>query len=190
MTYIYALLDPRTERVRYVGKSENLTRRLREHLADTSPCHRVHWLRQLSELNLLPTLVVLEQCSELNWQLRERDWIAFYRSIGEPLTNGTDGGEGGMWPTHAAKLGVEASRRLKTGFFDPTKKAQYASAAVNRVNRTSVFSHRIQSIGGKAGSRVTNSQKVQCECGMESTPGPIRIHQRATGHGQPTYEDV
>jgi hypothetical protein len=32
------------------------------------------------------------------------------------------------------------------------------------------------------GGRVTNLQRVACECGRVSTPGPMGNHFKATGH--------
>jgi hypothetical protein len=97
-TIVYGLADPRTGQVRYVGKTvKSLETRVREHLQDSryQHNHRSHWLRKLSLLELAPTSFILEVVPPtIRWQEREQWWIAFYRAIGLPLVNGTDGGEG------------------------------------------------------------------------------------------------
>lgn len=93
MTKIYGLTDPRTGDVRYIGKSDDPSHRLRSHLADKSRCHRVHWLNSLRELGIRPGIVILEVIAD-DWQEAERRWIAQYRADGFDLVNDTDGGDG------------------------------------------------------------------------------------------------
>lgn len=128
MKYIYALADPRTENVRYVGKARNPQVRLSNHLAranGTQSRHVSRWLKSLKDLGLRPILIILEEIpDDQDWQARERYWIAFYReaakSQGTDLTNYTDGGDGGatrhghkMSPEHKANLARLTSQRLK-----------------------------------------------------------------------------
>jgi len=94
MNYIYALIDPITKQPRYVGKTDNLSRRLATHLKDRSHCHRAHWIQSLLSQGLKPTLLVIESIpSDQGWQERERFWISHYRNLGCTLTNNTDGGD-------------------------------------------------------------------------------------------------
>jgi group I intron endonuclease len=92
-TKIYGLLDPRTNEVRYVGKTiQTLEARLRKHISDKpkSNTYRFNWINQLKELNLKPTILILELCDEKDWVEREKYWISYF----ENLTNLTTGGEG------------------------------------------------------------------------------------------------
>lgn len=100
-TFIYTLIDPITNEVRYVGKSDNPWYRLYKgnkihiaHLKDNSNTHKVKWLNNLKNNNLVPILQILEECNKSEWQKREIEWINFYKSIGSKLTNSTDGGKG------------------------------------------------------------------------------------------------
>jgi hypothetical protein len=121
-TYIYALCDPETGEVRYIGKSVRPWHRLRQHsLYDH--VHKGHrsrrsaWLRHLALKNVWPTFTVLEVCTEAsrNWEAAERDWIEFYKSIGADLVNATNGGESGP-------QSIEAIKRMSD-----TKKERYKS---------------------------------------------------------------
>lgn len=105
---IYALIDPRTDQPRYIGKTMRTAhRRLRRHLSrcylDQADTHKNRWLRQLLAAGLEPRIVVMEQCataSEL--AAAERRHIAEQRAAGARLTNLTPGGDGGSGP-HTAE---------------------------------------------------------------------------------------
>lgn len=93
-TFIYALADPRTGRVRYVGKANDPEQRLAQHRhGDGRNGHKNNWIRQLRRAGLCPVLHILQECAD-DWADRERYWIAYHRAAGEPLTNLTEGGEG------------------------------------------------------------------------------------------------
>jgi len=97
---VYALLDPLTKEVRYIGKSMRGLERARSHfrpsvLSQPKRTHLLNWLRKLQKQNFVPEVVILEHCHD-DEQLSERErwWIAFARGWGCRLTNVTDGGEG------------------------------------------------------------------------------------------------
>ena len=94
--FIYGLRDPRTEEIRYVGKSIRPQERLTNHMNEPpSSCHRSHWIQELKAMGLRPALVLLERVDGAwSWQESERRWIAYGRAQGWPLTNNTDGGDG------------------------------------------------------------------------------------------------
>jgi hypothetical protein len=94
-TAIYALIDPRTGLIRYVGKANDPKRRLADHLRDTRDCHRVRWIQALVRDNLQPELTILEIVADAHWQTAEQRWIETLRAQGIPLTNATDGGDCG-----------------------------------------------------------------------------------------------
>lgn len=83
---LYALLDPRDGRVRYVGKTRRtLAARLTAHLAyvrryrDTTP--RCAWLRELAALGLRPWIVGLREVEAVGADLAERALIAAYPDL-------------------------------------------------------------------------------------------------------------
>jgi len=98
---VYAFSDPRTNEVRYIGKTAgSLHRRVKRHLAANSlkePTHKNNWLRNLLTTGTRPVIDVLETCAAAEDLLEaERFHIAYWRAIGARLTNGTDGGDGLM----------------------------------------------------------------------------------------------
>lgn len=94
MTVIYALKDPDTGDVRYIGKANDLKARIRVHRweakSSTLQTRKVRWLRSLDGD---PIVKVLEVCTTENWAERERFWIKRFRRGGARLTNIADGGQ-------------------------------------------------------------------------------------------------
>lgn len=89
--YIYALLDPCTNIIRYVGKSISPNKRYYQHLHPKGFTHKDNWIRKLISNDLKPIIKILEECTEDNWEERECFWISSF----ENLTNSTDGGQDG-----------------------------------------------------------------------------------------------
>lgn len=57
--YVYALIDPTDQKIKYIGQSTNPELRFRTHLNKPSPLMR-KWIKSLVEQNLQPTLNILE----------------------------------------------------------------------------------------------------------------------------------
>lgn len=96
---VYALLDPRTSEVRYIGYTKNrITDRLRGHVGNCKvSTYKSNWIKQLKALGLRPKSRALCILSSEKEALRiEVAVIALYRSRGVRLTNSTDGGEGSV----------------------------------------------------------------------------------------------
>jgi len=109
--YIYGLVDPETNDIRYVGKTTKLRARVCGHLNDKSRCHRASWIQGLKAKGLEPRVVVLEEIEGAwPWQEAERYWIAHAKRQGWPLTNGTSGGDG------VRDLSAEGLARIRTAW--------------------------------------------------------------------------
>jgi hypothetical protein len=99
-TFIYGLVDPRTQELRYVGKTVlNPVRRVMVHSwrARTAPHkrHSMAWLLSLEKAGFAPDVFIIEEVPpDDDWIEAEQFWIAYFRMIGADLCNHTSGGEG------------------------------------------------------------------------------------------------
>lgn len=91
-TFIYGLKDPNTNKIRYVGKSDNPKDRYKQHISDTTNSYKVNWINQLKQAGTLPVLVILEEVPYSQWEYKERSWIAKGLQEGWGLTNIQMGG--------------------------------------------------------------------------------------------------
>lgn len=75
--FIYALIDPVTDRVFYVGRSNNPGRRYIEHFNGAQSEHTDKAKRIKQMINYLhwPYMIILEECDKANVNARERFWI-------------------------------------------------------------------------------------------------------------------
>jgi plasmid maintenance system antidote protein VapI len=128
---IYALADPRTGEVRYIGKAVDPVRRLQQHLTPFQlsryKSKKNSWIKSLLDAGVTPTLHVLELVDYQAANEAEIRWIAKALGMGARLTNGTAGGDGGAITDPDAKARVRAAHvGRKTS--DATKKKMSISA--------------------------------------------------------------
>lgn len=112
---IYKLIDPRSNEIRYVGKTKKtLRKRLYEHLTKRNlipKTHKNNWVKQLLNEGFKPIIEIVEVVNELNWKEREMYHIKKLKTDGIKLTNTTDGGDGAL----GTKQSEESIRKaLKT----------------------------------------------------------------------------
>ena len=105
--FIYSLSDPINSEVRYVGKTTNMKKRLRDHLRDRRNNYKTSWISSLLNDGKLPIIESLEEvegADESVWQEAERFWITSLRFLGCRLVNLVDGGIGGINPSAETRL--------------------------------------------------------------------------------------
>lgn len=104
-TFIYALCEPRTRTVRYIGKTGNLKKRLRNHLCSKEKTHLGYWIRGVVARGEKPEMIVLRKV-EGDGSDTEIRYIRVSRRLGIRLVNSTDGGDGvTMTPEIRRKIG-------------------------------------------------------------------------------------
>lgn len=130
---IYALVDPKDGRIRYIGKTRyTLAKRLAEHCQDRRMRHnrhKINWIRLLESEGMRPLIRLLEECQESDWQEREKFWIALHRAT---VTNVTDGGNGSSEIRNRVLLGPQReqiSATLKEYYRENTEARQRCGAA-------------------------------------------------------------
>lgn len=123
-TLLYALVDPRDNQWRYIGKTSlELKVRLAGHIrkAKLRRNHRERWLMSLHDAGVVPLCEELD-CVVGSGASEERQLIAFANLMGMRLVNATAGGEGALGYRHTAatkaklrlmRLGTSASGETK-----------------------------------------------------------------------------
>lgn len=132
--FIYGLIDPRTNELRYVGQTkQSLSRRCNGHICDSrrGRTHCATWIRCLLAQNLKPEIFLIEEMNSENWDEAERFWISYFRFVGCDLTNHREGGGCNytLTPEHRAKLSAAAKVRV----FSPETRAKLSAARKRRV---------------------------------------------------------
>jgi len=96
--YIYALICPLTEQIRYVGKTVDIKNRIRYHFNPNHTDHNTHkknWINKLKNQNLKPEVLILDtiECLNNEWEIYEKYWISQCKSWGFNLLNYSQGGD-------------------------------------------------------------------------------------------------
>jgi len=109
--FIYGLIDPTTNQLRYIGKSLNPKVRLRRHIADINlhDSHKDRWLKKLIKNNFKPELIIVDEVLPNEWQFWEIHYIEYFKFIGCSLTNSTIGGD--QPPSTKGRPHTEESRK-------------------------------------------------------------------------------
>lgn len=92
--FIYCLKHPQTNEIRYIGKANNVRKRLLSHLVDskTRKTPIYFWINKLKSEGLKPIIEVLVETDSENWQRFEIETISQFKKAGYRLLNLADGG--------------------------------------------------------------------------------------------------
>jgi|ERR1035437_98977 group I intron endonuclease len=114
---IYTLSDPDTNLVRYVGVSENVDRRFKEHMTEKRHnTYRLNWINKLKRSNKEPIMEIIEDNLTMNAAFElEIHYIKLFKSLGAKLTNLTIGGEAPMMNKKHTDLTKEKMSEDRTG---------------------------------------------------------------------------
>lgn len=89
VTFIYILICPIDDQIKYVGKSNNPDKRLKDHLLDfrCMDLHKATWIKKLRQQKLKPILVVIDEVTWDDWKYWEHWWCQYFKSLGFTLFN-------------------------------------------------------------------------------------------------------
>jgi group I intron endonuclease len=88
-TFIYALCEPGTRIIRYIGKVNDIKKRLKSHSEDSVRynTHRAIWMRKILASGLKPEALILKSVPMKEWQEWEMSYIRNARMLGFDLVN-------------------------------------------------------------------------------------------------------
>jgi len=93
--FIYGLTDNLTNQVRYIGKTVNISRRLRKHISERflHNSYKDRWIRKVIDNGGRIDIFIIDVVNKEEWIFWEQHYISYFRYIGANLTNGTIGGD-------------------------------------------------------------------------------------------------
>lgn len=76
-------MHPITKEIRYIGKTGNIKNRYNSHLSSSKrlKTHLGAWIKSLLIKNLIPEIIILEECTKDNWQEKEIYHISQYSNL-------------------------------------------------------------------------------------------------------------
>ena len=145
---IYGLVDPYSKHLRYVGKSQKGLKRPLQHFKPALlkvNTHKNHWIKQLLSQGSTPQIVIIQSFEDADiLNTAEIHWIAYFKSMGCPLTNLTEGGDGtrGYVFTEEVKQRMSAS---SLGFPKSVEHAANISAGKKGVPKSNEYLEKVRS---------------------------------------------
>lgn len=119
---IYALIDPRDNKIKYIGLTTTGFSRIATHYnaKKKENTRKVNWVNKLKSLNLCFTVEYLQYCNSVEeLKTAEKYWIKYYKSIGVDLLNHTEGGEDIFIPIYTDEQRKLHSEKVKKGMKAP-----------------------------------------------------------------------
>lgn len=159
-TFIYALCEPGTRTIRYIGKSSNLERRLREHvlISPNYDSHLGHWVNKLLDQKLEPAMIFLKEVPETEWEDWERCYIRNAKMLGFKLVNGTEGGEGITFtPEIRKKISVALTGKIAS---DETRLKQSLARTGKKMSAEAGIKKGISQLGQKQANSTSKHRGV------------------------------
>jgi len=152
-TYIYILIDPLTNQIRYIGKANNPKERYKNHKnrCRDKNTHKRNWMNKLRLKGLYPEIEIIDRVLTSEWHYWEKFWIAYYRFLGCSLVNYTSGGDG-------LTFGNQTS--FKKGQVSWNKGKQFSEGTKQKI--------RLAHIGMKASDETKT--KMSLKNSMENNP--------------------
>lgn len=95
--FIYALVDPRNNEIKYIGATKEGENRYKRHLRESylkKSTLKNNWIKSLRKNGLKPKFEILEYCNLQNLGETEEFYIRYFKYIGFKLLNHENGGYG------------------------------------------------------------------------------------------------
>ncbi len=187
---IYALCCPSSGEARYVGKTIDTKTRLRAHMSEKMNSYKKNWITSLAKKNLLPvfkSLEVILDSNDLDWQERERWWIAKMREDGHRLTNLEDGGVGGKILHEETKTKISLANKGRK----PSPQTVEASVAARKGKKMSQETRDKMSKshkGVKPSPQTLAASVLACKGKRMSQEAKDHLSRIKTGTKRPEHE--
>ena len=172
---IYILTDPRNGDIRYVGKTCRPRARFSDHCNARNQRGRcLNWERTLQRLGLTCGIIIVSSGLTAEDAITsERRWITLGRTLGWPLTNLTDGGEGASGYRHP----LEAREKFR-------------AARLGKKLSPETIARRTASVLGSKRSEETRARMREAQRGHKPTEQCLILSRNANLGSKHTSEHV
>jgi hypothetical protein len=158
--FIYALCDPDTGEIRYVGKANDVVVRYGKHLKDKEDTYKARWIRKLTANGKKPMLEILESVEMEGWQEAEKFWIRYFRFLGMELVNTAEGGMGAIIVSDEVKARkAESIRKFWLNPENKQKRSLISKAALSDPEVRKKMSDGIRASKGSPEARELISKR-------------------------------
>lgn len=154
---IYTLSDPRTNLVRYVGKTTNINKRFIKHINESkksTSSHKKAWIRGLLNVGLKPIINIIDKVGKDEWEFWETYWISQFKTWGFNLTNTCDGGEG-------VSIGNIPWNKGTKGIMKPNKTTFKKGNEIGKETRIKIGEHLSVKTQFKKGDKPHNTTPIK-----------------------------
>lgn len=115
--YIYGLVDPRTDEIKYIGKSREVHKRLYRHINDTVDNKKTRWISELKAEGLRPIAEKFDEVPSDEWEFWESYYISLFKSWGFDLTNQNEAKIGAKHTEESKKRMSELKKKNPTRYW-------------------------------------------------------------------------
>lgn len=178
-SFIYVLSDPRTNHVRYVGKTFNLKDRFSQHIClkilERNNTKNTAWIKSLLNLGLKPIMEVIEEFDAddvSGWEEAEKFWIKTLRFCGCDLNNLEPGGISGKTHSDETRLKISKSR---VGFRH-TEETKARIRASSKARMTESEKEHLRQVNLASGFRHTEETKQRIAASKIGKKRPAHVN--------------
>lgn len=186
---IYVLIDPITFEIRYVGKTvKTLSTRMGNHTyyALHPLTYRDRWHGKLLRRGYSPEICLVQEVLEPHWIEAERYWIQYFRSIGCPLTNSTEGGDGATGHVKSAETRAKMSKTMTGRKHSPETRAKLSASHKGIKQTPQAIEKRVAPLRGKKRPPEIGAKISAAKMGHEvSAEARAKISAAHTGRSNP-----
>ena len=185
-TFIYSLTCPISGEIKYIGKADDIKRRLRQHTYQSkySNSEKNIWITELLSEGLNPIIDVLDEVSYSDWGYWEDYWISQSKIWGFELLNKMNGGHG--HGKHHPET-IEKIRESQSG----KNNAMYGKKTKGHTGRVFSEEHKkniSQSKKGKvAHSKLTKDDAINIKSLLSEGVSPYKIAKQYKVNHQTIY---
>lgn len=184
MAKVYALVDPRSGRPRYVGhtKSKHLCTRLATHMlgVKTESSPKADWLAELIACGLKPRIRLLEVVGFEESLVAEQKWIDALRADGEALLNVYEADNSKPRP-QSSREKIAAFRRGHTGWHHSDETRAKIGRRGESNSRAKITNAIVKEICSLHASGATQSSIAARYAVSKQTVNDV-VHRRKWGH--------